>query len=216
MKLKVIEGFSPSLVESQRYFCEDLLAKSRSMRHRDSAFILEIVPTLTTYEEQVGSVTTLLVCAHSRSRHIFLAVHAAITVSIYSVSVTSDWDLNPAAEEELQYLKHFLGPRCPPIDDDFDYFFSLKDLGWTLEWEDPNPDCTIFQNSLAEVEFLREPLSVGRLLEYGLVPSDLGEDYEDRMRTAGLLNDESDALLAKHNGNWRALVRSESLSERLR
>ena len=67
----------------------------------------------------------------------------------------------------------------------------------------------MFRNSIAEVEALDEPLSIFGLLEYGVVPSDLDDCNQQLMRDAGLITDESDALLEEHDGDWRAMHRDD-------
>ena len=70
----------------------------------------------------------------------------------------------------------------------------------------------MFRNSIAEVEALDEPFSIFGLLEYGVVPSDLDDYNQQLMRDAGLITDESDALLEEHDGDWRAMHRDDSLA----
>jgi hypothetical protein len=205
--MNFLEGAAASLVESNRVFCEDLLAKSIAMRHQESQYIEEVVPTLRTYDEQVGAARTLVYLAHCRSRHTLLAVDAAMTLC--ALATTPCGELSPAAAQELAHLRQALGPKCRPIDNDW---LTLKDLGWTTRWRDPRPGCEIFRNSIAEVEALDDPLSISGLLEYGLVPTDLDDFNQRLMRDAGLITEESDALLADYDGDWRAMLGDDHLA----
>ena len=82
--MKILKGAPASLVVSNRFFCEDLLAKSIALRHQESQYIEEVVPTLRTYDEQVGAAKTLLYCSHRRSRHTLLAVDAALFLCAFA------------------------------------------------------------------------------------------------------------------------------------
>jgi hypothetical protein len=54
-------------------------------------------------------------------------------------------------------------------------------------------------------------LSLRELWEYGLVPPDIDDFYLKSMQDVGYFSDVSEALLAKHDGDWRAVLRDESL-----
>jgi len=205
--MNLIEGPTAALVENNRCFCEVLLAQSAAARHQDLLYLEEIVPTLRTYDEQVGAAKMLLYCSRRRSRNTLLAVDAALFLCASTASPCGE--LSPAAGEELAYLRRLCGPGCPPVDEDS---FTLKDLGWNLRWRDPEPDCVVFRNSITEVEELDDPLSIFGLLEYGLVPSDLDDFNQQLMRDAGLITEGSDALLEEYDGDWRAMHRNDSLA----
>jgi hypothetical protein len=203
----LIERPAAALVETNRCFCEVLLAQSATTRHQDQLYLENVVPTLRTYDAQVGVAKTLMLFAKRRSRNTLLAVDAALCMCAHSD--TPCGDLAPAALEEVAYLRRLCGPGCPPVDEKS---FSLKDLGWTLRWRDPRPECMAFLNSITEVEELDEPLSIFGLLEYGLVPCDLNEFNRTLMREAGLITDVTDALLEDYDGDWRAMLRDNSLA----
>jgi len=205
--MNLIIGPTASLVNTNRCFCEVLLAQSAAIRHQERLYLAEVVPTLRTYEEQVGTAKAVMYCAASRSRNTLLAVDAALYSCVLSEAPFGE--LFPAAADELAYLRQAFGPEAPPIDEDS---FTLRDLGWTPQWRDPSPNCVVFQNSVYVVEEADDPLSIFELLEYGLVPSDLDEFNQGLMRDAGLITEESDALLAEYNGDWRAMHRDDSLA----
>lgn len=205
--MNVIEGPAATLVESSRCFCEVLLAQSAATRHQDRLYLQEVVPTLRTYDKQVGTAKTLILFANRRSRNTLLAVDAALCVC--ALSETPCGELSPAAMEELAHLGQAFGPEAPPIDEDS---FTLRDLGWTQQWRDPSPNCVVFKNSVYVVEEADDPLSIFELLEFGLVPCDLDEFNQGLMRDAGLITEESDALLAEYNGDWRAMLRDDRLA----
>jgi hypothetical protein len=205
--MNVIHGPAATLVESHRCFCEVLLAQSAATRHQDRLYLEDVVPTLRTYDEQVGAAKTLTLFASRRSKNTLLAVDAALCVC--ALSETPCGELSPASLDELAHLRQAFGPEAPPIDEES---FTLRDLGWTPQWRDPSPNCVVFQNSVYVVEEADDPLSIFELLEYGLVPSDLDEFNQGLMRDAGLITEESDALLAEYNGDWRAMLRDDSLA----
>lgn len=205
--MNLIIGPTASLAHTNRCFCEVLLAQSAAIRHQERLYLAEVVPTLRTYEEQVGTAKAVMYCAASRSRNTLLAVDAAL----YSCALSEApcGELPPAAADELAHLRQAFGPESAPIGKED---FTLKDLGWTPQWRDPSPNCVVFQNSVYVVEEADEPLSIVELLEFGLVPSDLADFEQGLMRDAGLITAESDALLAKYDGDWRAMLRDDRLA----
>jgi hypothetical protein len=126
-------------------------------------------------------------------------------------TTTRSRKLSPDAKNELEYLRGMLehanlGLNAKTL--------NLKDLGWSSAWRDPHSGCIAFRNSIEAVDSLSRVLPLQELWEYGLVPSDLDEFYIEMMQQAGYLTDVSEALLAEHDGDWRAVLRDDSLAGR--
>jgi hypothetical protein len=195
-----------AFAESGIAFAEDLLRWSTAQRHQDRIFLEEVVPALPTYNEQVRTAQSLACFAQRRGHRVFLLVDVMLTADTFATARNKK--LSPDAKNELEYLRDMLehgnlGLNAKTL--------NLKDLGWSSAWRDPHPGCIAFRNSIEAVDSLSRVLPLQELWEYGLVPSDLDEFYIEMMQQAGYLTDVSEALLAEHDGDWRAVLRDESL-----
>lgn len=187
-------GFPVGLAESRRAFGESLLSQSHSLRHEERRYLATTIPKLRSYRSQVLAATRFTLESRSRMRLIYSLFEASAQPDDAFVAMCDK------ATDELNFLREVLEPVGPEE-------LNLKDLGWTPAWRDPTPDCLAFRNSITEVQLLGETLGVQGLLEYGLVPSDLSESYQEDMRAWGLLTPHSDQVLTAHGGDWRRVVR---------
>ena len=195
-----------TFAESHVAIAEDLLMRSIALRHQDRILLEEVVPTLPTYDDQVEKARSLVCLARRRAHYVFITADAMLNVDMFTAG--SSRKLSPDARNELECLRCTLdqGPlRLTPRT------LNLKDLGWSSAWRDPHPGCIAFRNSIEAVDNLTQVLSLRELWEYGLVPPDIDDFYLKSMQDVGYFSDVSEALLAKHDGDWRAVLRDESL-----
>lgn len=202
-----VTHLSDTFLESRISFGEDLLLNSASLRHHDCIYRDEVIPQLASYNEQVAAARSLISSARWRALEVFRLADKVLAEQ--SLAGVRRRNLSPVAEEEFQYLQNFL--RQEGLFRDAKTL-NLKDLGWSPAWRDPHPRCEAFQNSITTVDNMMQVLSLADLWEYGLVPSDLDDFYNEMMQQAGYITDVTDALLAKHDGDWRAMLRDDSLA----
>jgi hypothetical protein len=195
-----------SFVDSHIAFAEVILAQSASMRHQDRVFREEVVPALSTYDEQVEVARSLTCLAQRRGYRFFSTVDVMLSAATFAGPGSRK--LSPEAASELEHLRHMLQHASLRFDGKD---FNLKDIGWSSAWRDPHPNCIAFRNSIQAIENLTRTLSISELWEYGLVPSDLEEFDMEIMKQANYWTDVTDALLAKHGGDWRAMLRDDSI-----